>query len=199
MNSDSNANNHLKVWTSAFNNAIVGAYKSIGHCRITDIKDKIEIMEQTYIIKSDADIDAYNAQIDIFTDQMDRITACIDADMGDHTNEHGICALFHGNEVVSKNGGLVALLSCANYPQHLYYDYYDDNDDGNSNNLKINVNKQGFDVVYDHLLNNELFSTIETQCIKNELQMMRASVIMEMCKNDSHQIKRRFLRVDSPY
>jgi hypothetical protein len=29
--------------------------------------------------------------------------------------------------------------------------------------------------------------------------MMRASVIMEMCKNDSHQIKRRFLRVDSPY
>jgi hypothetical protein len=199
MESDLNNNVHLKAWVSAFNNAIMGAYKRIGHCRIADIKNKIEIMEQTYIIKSDADIDAYNAQIDIFTDQMDRITACIDADVGDHTNEHGICALFHGNEAVSKNGGLVALLSCANYPQHLYYDYYDDNDDGNSNNLKINVNKQGFDVVYDHLLNNELFSTIETQSIKNELQMMRASVIMEMCKNDSHQIKRRFLRVDSPY
>ena len=201
MESNSNNNVHLKAWVSAFNNAIVGAYKRIGHCRIADIKNKIESMEQTYIIKSDADIDAYNAQIDIFTDQMERITACIDTDMemGDHTNEHGICALFHGNEVVSKDGGLVALLSCTNYPQHLYYDYYDDYDDGSSNNLKINVNKQGFDVVYDHLLNNELFSTIETQCIKNELQMMRASVIMEMCKNDSHQIKRRFLRVDSPY
>ena len=199
MESDSNNNVHLKTWVSALNNAIVGAYKRIGHCRIADIKNKIEIMEQTYIIKSDADIDAYNAQIDIFTEQMERITACINADMGDHTNEHGICALFHGNEAVSKNGGLVALLTRANYPQHLYYDYYDDYDDGSSNNLKINVSKQGFDVVYDHLLNNELFSTIETQFIKNELQMMRASVIMEMCKNDSHQIKRRFLRVDSPY
>jgi hypothetical protein len=143
-------------------------------------------MEETYIIKSNADIDAYNAQIDIFTEQMERITACIDTDMGDHTNEHGICALFHGNEAVSKNGGLVALLTRANYPQHLYYDYYDDNDDGSNNNLKINVSNQGFDVVYDHLLTNELFSTIETQCIKNELQMMRASVIMEMCKDDSH-------------
>jgi len=199
MESDLNNNVHLKAWVSALNNAIVGAYKKIGHCRIADIKNKIEIMEQTYIIKSDEDIDAYNAQIDIFTDQMERITACIDADMGDRANERGICALFHGNEAVSKNGGLVALLSCANYPQHLYYDYYDDNDDGSSNNLKINVNKQGFDIVYDHLLNNELFSTIETQSIKNELQMMRASVIMEICKNDSHQIKRRFLRVDSPY
>jgi hypothetical protein len=199
MESDSNNNVHLKAWVSALNNAIVGAYKRIGHCRIADIKNKIEIMEQIYIIKSDADIDAYNAQIDIFTEQMERITACINADMGDYTNEHGICALFHGNEAVSKNGGLVALLTRANYPQHLYYDYYDDYDDGSSNNLKINVSKQGFDVVYDHLLNNELFSTIETQFIKNELQMMRASVIMEMCKNDSHQIKRRFLRVDSPY
>ena len=199
MESDLNNNVHLKAWVSALNNAIVGAYKKIGRYRIADIKNKIESMEQTYIIESDADIDAYNAQIDIFTDQMERITACIDADMSDHSNKYGICALFHGNEVVSKNGGLVALLSCANYPQHLYYDYYDDNDDGSSNNLKINVNKQGFDIVYDHLLNNELFSTIETQSIKNELQMMRASVIMEMCKNDSHQIKRRFLRVDSPY
>ena len=111
----------------------------------------------------------------------------------DQTNtndECGLYALFHGNEAVLKNGGLVALLSRANYPEHLYYDYYDDNDDGNSINLKINVNKQGFDVVYDYLLNNELFSTIETQCIKDELQVMRASVIMEICKNDSHQIKR---------
>jgi len=199
MESDLNNNVHLKAWVSALNNAIVGAYKRIGHCRIADIKNKIENMEQTYIIKSDADIDAYNAQIDIFTDQMERITVCINADMSDHTNKHGICALFHGNEAVSKDGGLVALLTRVNYPQHLYYDYYDDYDNGSSNNLKINVNKQGFDVVYDHLLNNELFSTIETQCIKNELQMMRASVIMEMCKNDSHQIKRRFLRVDSPY
>ena len=193
MESDLNNNVHLKAWVSALNNAIVGAYKRIGHCRIADIKNKIEIMEETYIIKSNADIDAYNAQIDIFTEQMERITACIDTDMGDHTNEHGICALFHGNEAVSKNGGLVALLTRANYPQHLYYDYYDDNDDGSNNNLKINVSNKGFDVVYDHLLTNELFSTIETQCIKNELQMMRASVIMEMCKNDSHQIKRRIL------
>ena len=126
MESDLNNNVHLKAWVSALNNAIVGAYKKIGRYRIADIKNKIESMEQTYIIESDADIDAYNAQIDIFTDQMERITACIDADMSDHSNKYGICALFHGNEVVSKNGGLVALLSCANYPQHLYYDYYDD-------------------------------------------------------------------------
>lgn len=164
MDSDLNNNVHLKAWVSAFNNAIVGAYKRIGHCRIADIKNKIEIMEQTYIIKSDADIDAYNAQIDIFTDQMERITACIDADMSDHANmndEYGICALFHGNEVFSKNSGLVALLSCANYPQHLYYDYYDDYDHGSSNTLKINVNKQGFDVVYDRLLNNELLAQLK--------------------------------------
>ena len=199
MESVSNNNIRLKVWVSAFNNATVGAYKRIGRYRITDINN---IIEQTYIIKSDADIDAYNAQIDIFTNQMDRITACINADADDQTNtndECGLYALFHGNESVLKNGGLVALLSRANYPEHLYYDYYDDNDNENSINLKINVKKQGFDVVYDYLLNNELFSTIENQCIKNELQVMRASVIMEMCKNDSHQIKRRFLRVDSPY
>jgi len=200
METDSNNNIHLKVWVSAFNNAIVGAYKRIGRYRITDINN---IIEQTYyIINSDADIDAYNTQIDIFTNQMDRITACINVNVDDQTNtndECGLYALFHGNESVLKNGGLVALLSRANYPEHLYYDYYDDNDDGNSINLKINVKKQGFDVVYDYLLNNELFSTIENQCIKNELQVMRASVIMEMCKNDSHQIKRRFLRVDSPY
>jgi uncharacterized protein YfkK (UPF0435 family) len=202
MESDLNNNIHLKAWVAAFNNAIVGAYKRIGHCRITDIKNKIEIMEQTWIINTNADIDAYNAQIDIFTNQMERITACINADMGDQTNtndERGICALFHGNETVLKNCGLLAILANANYPEHLYYDYYDDYDNGTSNNLKINVKKQGFDVVYDQLLNNELFSTIETQSIKNELQMMRASIIMEMCKNDSHQIKRRFLHVDSPY
>jgi hypothetical protein len=202
MESDLNNSIHLKVWASAFNNAIIRAYKNIGHCRITNIKKEIETMEETCMIKSDADIDAYNAQIDIFMNQMERITACINVDMGDQTNtndEHGMCALFHGHEAILKNNGLVALLSSANYPQHLYYDYYDDYDDGNSNNLKINVKKQGFDVVYDYVLNCHLFSTIETQCIKNELQMMRASVIMEMCKNDSHQIKRRFLRVDSPY
>ena len=200
METDSYNNIHLKVWVSAFNNAIVGAYKRIGRYRITDINN---IIEQTYyIINSDADIDAYNTQIDIFTNQMDRITACINVNVDDQTNtndECGLYALFHGNESVLKNGGLVALLSRANYPEHLYYDYYDDNDNENSINLKINVKKQGFDVVYDYLLNNELFSTIENQCIKNELQVMRASVIMEMCKNDSHQIKRRFLRVYSPY
>ena len=200
MESGLNNNVHLKAWVSALNNAIVGAYKRIGRYRITDINN---IIEQTYyIINSDADIDAYNTQIDIFTNQMDRITACINVNVDDQTNtndECGLYALFHGNESVLKNGGLVALLSRANYPEHLYYDYYDDNDNENSINLKINVKKQGFDVVYDYLLNNELFSTIENQCIKNELQVMRASVIMEMCKNDSHQIKRRFLRVDSPY
>jgi hypothetical protein len=196
MESVSNNNIRLKVWVSAFNNATVGAYKRIGRYRITDINN---IIEQTYIIKSDADIDAYNAQIDIFTNQMDRITACINADADDQTNtndECGLYALFHGNEAVLKNNGLVTLLARANYPENLYYDYYDDNDGGNSINLKFNVKKQGFDVLYDYLLNNELFSTIENQCIKNELQVMRASVIMEMCKNDSHQIKRRFLRID---
>jgi len=206
MESDSNNNIHLQVWVNAFNDAALRAYKKIGHCRITNIKNEIDTMEETYFIKSDEDIDAYNAQIDIFTNQMERITACIDAvdaDTGDRTNtngEHrGIYALFHGNESVSKNGGLIALLTRANYPEHLYYDYYDDYDDENSNNLKLNVKKQGFDVVYDHLLNNHLFSTIENQYIKNELQVMRAAVIMEMCKIDSHQIKRRFLCVDSPY
>ena len=200
METDSNNNIDLKVWVSAFNNATVGAYKRIGRYRITDINN---IIEQTYyIINSDADIDAYNTQIDIFTNQMDRITACINVNVDDQTNtndECGLYALFHGNEAVLKNNGLVTLLARANYPENLYYDYYDDNDGGNSINLKFNVKKQGFDVLYDYLLNNELFSTIENQCIKNELQVMRASVIMEMCKNDSHQIKRRFLRVDSPY
>lgn len=155
-------------------------------------------MEQTYVIKSNADIDAYNAQIDIFTNQMERVTACINVDMSDQDNEHGLYALFHGNEAILKNNGLFALLSRANYPEHLYYDDYADCDYGNCNNLKINVTKQGFDVVYDHLLNNELFSTIETQCIKNELQMMRATVIMEMCKNNLHQNKRKCLHLYSP-
>lgn len=193
METDLYDNIHLKAWTSAFNNAIVGAYKRIGHCRIANIKNEIDTMEQTYMIRSDADIDAYNAIIDIFTNQMERITACIHADVD--TDEHsvvvtgyenGICALFHGNEFILKTGGLFALLTHANFPEHLYYDYYDDNGDGNTINLKLNVNKQGFDVVYDYLLNNELFCTIETKFIKNELQVMRAAIIMEMCKIYSH-------------
>ena len=194
-----NNNIHLKAWVNAFNGAALRAYKKIGHCRITNIKNELNTMEETYFIKSDADIDAYNAQVDKYASQMERVEACMNDDS--EQNGIGICALFHGHDAVSNDDdGMLKMLSDANFPDNLYYDYYDDyDDDEKSIKLKINVNKQGFDVIYDYMLNNGLFSTIETQCIKNELQMMRASVIMEMCKNDSHQIKRRFLRVDSPY
>ena len=51
--------------------------------------------------------------------------------------------------------------------------------------LKLNVKREGFDVVYDNcLLNNHLFSTIENEHIKNEFACMRAMIIVEFVKNN---------------
>jgi len=197
--SDLNNNIHLKIWASAFNSAIIRAYKVVGRYRISAIQNEIDTMEKTCFIRTNEDIDAYNAQIDKYASQMERVEACMNDDS--EQNGIGISALFHGHEAVSnEDDGMVKMLSDANFPDNLYYDYYDDYDDGeNSIKLKINVRKQGFDLIYDYMMNHPLFSRVENKCIKNELQTMRAMIIMEICKNDVHQIKRVHRCIVHPY
>ena len=180
---------NLNAWMNAFKNAILQAYKVIGPQRIRNIENEMCNMERDFVINTDSDIDAYSIQVKKLTNQISRINACFST--FDESGECGICALFHGHYTAD---GLITLLNNANHPINLYYET------SNNGEFKINVKKEGFDVIYDNcLLNNHLFSTIENEHIKNELSCMRAMIVMELCKNDIDQIRRRFLHVDSPY
>ena len=165
---------NLKAWVQTFKTAVLQAYKVVGPQRIRNIENEIDIMEQTCVIKSDADIDAYNVRVEKLTNQISRISACFTND-DDESSGRGIYALFHGDDDVAD--GLITLLNGANHPINLYYEISDNGE------FKINSKREGFDVIYDKcLLSNHLFSTIENEHIKNELSCMRAIIIMEIFK-----------------
>ena len=165
---------NLNMWIHTFKKAVLQAYKVVGPQRIRNIENEIDIMEQTCVIKSDADIDAYNVRVEKLTNQISRISACFTND-DDESSGRGIYAILHGHDDVAD--GLITLLNGANHPINLYYEI-----SGNGE-LKINSKREGFDVIYDNcLLNNHLFSTIENEHIKNELACMRAIIIMEIFK-----------------
>ena len=149
---------NLNAWMNAFKNAILQAYKVIGPQRIRNIENEMCNMERDFVINTDSDIDAYSIQVKKLTNQISRINACFST--FDESGECGICALFHGHYTAD---GLITLLNNANHPINLYYET------SNNGEFKINVKKEGFDVIYDNcLLNNHLFSTIENEHIKNE-------------------------------
>ena len=185
---------NLNAWVNAFQKAVLQAYKMIGPQRIRNIENEIYNMERKCILNTDAEIDAYNVRVERLMNQISRINACFSA-CDEKSGGRGICALFHGHYASADS--LITLLNNANYPINLYYETSNNDNNGD---FKLNVKKEGFDVIYDNcLLNNHLFSTIENEQIKNELSCMRAIIVMELCKNDVDQIRRRFLHVDSPY
>ena len=169
---------NLNAWVNAFQKAVLQAYKMIGPQRIRNIENEICNMELKYILNTDADIDAYNVRVEKLTNQISRINACFPT-CDEKSGGRGICALFHGHYVADS---LITLLNNANYPINLYYET---SNNVNNGDFKLNVKKEGFDVIYDNcLLNNHLFSTIENEQIKNELSCMRAMIIVEFVKNN---------------
>ena len=172
---------NLNAWVNAFQKAVLQAYKMIGPQRIRNIENEIYNMERKCVLKTDADIDAYNVRVERLMNQISRINACFSA-CDDKSCGRGICALFHGHYAATD--GLITLLNNANYPINLYYET-SNNNNNNNGELKLNVKREGFDVVYDNcLLNNHLFSTIENEHIKNEFACMRAMIIVEFVKNN---------------
>ena len=171
---------NLNAWVNAFQKAVLQAYKMIGPQRIRNIENEIYNMEHKCVLKTDADIDAYNIRVEKLMNQISRINACFSA-CDDKSGGRGIYALFHGNYAAD---GLITLLNNANHPINLYYDISLSLNDNNGE-LKSNAKKEGFDVIYDNcLLNSHLFSTIENEHIKNELACMRAMIIVEFVKNN---------------
>ena len=169
---------NLNAWVNAFQKAVLQAYKMIGPQRIRNIENEICNMELKYILNTDADIDAYNVRVEKLTNQISRINACFTA--CDESGGRGICALFHGHYTACSIDSLVTLFNNANHPMNLYYEMSNNDNNGE---FKLNVKKEGFDVIYDNcLLNNHLFSTVENEHIKNELASMRAMIIVELCK-----------------
>jgi hypothetical protein len=163
---------NLNAWVNAFQKAVLQAYKMIGPQRIRNIENEIYNMERKCILNTDAEIDAYNVRVERLMNQISRINACFSA-CDEKSGGRGICALFHGNYAAES---LITLLNNENYPINLYYE---------TSNFKLNVKREGFDIVYDNcLLNNHLFSTIENEQIKNELACMRAMIIVEFVKNN---------------
>jgi hypothetical protein len=163
---------NLNAWVNAFQKAVLQAYKMIGPQRIRNIENEIYNMERKCILNTDAEIDAYNVRVERLMNQISRINACFSA-FDEKSGGRGICALFHGNYAAES---LITLLNNENYPINLYYE---------TSNFKLNVKREGFDIVYDNcLLNNHLFSTIENEQIKNELACMRAMIIVEFVKNN---------------
>lgn len=166
---------NLNAWVNAFQKAVLQAYKMIGPQRIRNIENEIYNMERKYVLNTDAEIDAYNIKVERLMNQISRINACFSA-CDEKSGGRGICALFHGHCTVD---GLTALLNNENYPINLYYEM------SVGGEFKLNVKREGFDVIYDNcLLNNHLFSTIENEQIKNELACMRAMIIVEFVKNN---------------
>jgi hypothetical protein len=167
--------NALNAWVNAFKKAVLQAYKVIGPQRIRNIENEISNMERKCVLKTDADIDAYNVRVERLMNQISKINACFSA-CDEKSGGRGIFALFHGHCTVD---GLTALLNNANYPLNLYYEM------SVGGEFKMNAKKEGFDVIYDNcLMNNNLFSTIENEHIKNELVSMRAMIIVEFVKNN---------------
>jgi hypothetical protein len=175
MMASSVTGSNLNAWVNAFQKAVLQAYKMIGPQRIRNIENEIYNMERKYVLNTDAEIDAYNIKVERLMNQISRINACFSA-CDEKSGGRGICALFHGHCTVN---GLTALLNNANYPINLYYEM------SVGGEFKLNVKREGFDVIYDNcLLNNHLFSTIENEQIKNELACMRAMIIVEFVKNN---------------
>ena len=151
----------IKLWAEWFDYQIIKTLKKKGNDMISQIKDKIINMENTWITNTDDEIDIYNNEIDKLINKIMKIENCIsnDAKFGD-----GLDALFNTN-LLSKDN-FIFLLNETEYPIELFYEY---------DNFNIN---NGFDMIYNDFLLNKLFNNQDN--IKNHIIDMQPLIIMNL-------------------
>ena len=170
----------LEKWIEAFDFAVFQVYKTTGTQRRQYIYNEICDMEKTYITNTDEEIDNFNALIDIHMNQVVRIEKC-QKENYEHNNSinvYGLSALFHEHPSCKSKKAFVNFLYAYNETYNIDIEKYVD-EFGN-----INKTPEGFDFIYENVfLNNPLFNTTSLDHIKKELVLLKAPIIIQMCKN----------------
>lgn len=171
--------NALEKWVDAFDFAAFQVYKTSGTQRRQYIYSEICNMEKTYITNTDEEIDNFNTLIDIHTNQIVRIEKC-QKENYERDIMCGLGALFHEYPSCKSKNAFVNFLYAYNETYNVDIEKYID-EFGN-----INKTPEGFDFIYENVfINNPLFNTIslKTDHIKKELILLKAPIIIQMCKN----------------
>ena len=172
--------NALEKWVDALDFAVFQVYKTIGTQRKQYIYNEICDMEKTYITNTDEEIDNFNALIDIHMNQVVRIEKCQKYNYKRDMICGGLSALFHEHPSCKSKNAFVHFLYSYNEVCNVDIEKYID-EFGN-----INKTPEGFDFIYENVfINNPLFNTIslKTDYIKKELILLKAPIIIQMCKN----------------
>ena len=160
-------------WIDAFDRAVCQVYKQLGKSRIDCIYNEICEINKTFHANTDEEIDEFAALIDIHTNQIARIQQC--QKQGDGIL--GIRTLFHEHPVTKTKKLFSHFIWSYNSAFNIGIGKYVD-EFGN-----INATRDGFDYIYENVfLKNALFNTAKTAHIRNELVMLKAPIIIQMCK-----------------
>jgi len=178
----------LTKWVDAVDAAVFQLYKTVGTQRIQYLCNEMYKMEKYQVTNNDAEIDEYNALIDIHVNQIERIERCqkqnyenIGCDGYDGRDGiYGLSVLFHQHSICKSKTAFVRFLYSYNEVYNVdiskYVDIYG----------KINTAPEGFDFIYENVfMNNPLFikgASVQTTHIKNELVLLKAPLIIQMCK-----------------
>ena len=177
VSNKSHVYNALKTWVEALDLAVFQVYKTTGTQRIHYICNEIYDMEKNYITNTDEEIDAFNALIDIHTNQIARIQKC-QKEHYDNDGMKGLSALFHEHPVCKSKIAFVRFLYAYNEVYNIDINKYVD-EFGN-----IIKTSEGFDFIYENVfINNPLFNALQMEYIKKELVLLKAPIIIQMCKN----------------
>lgn len=169
--------NALEKWIEALDLAVFQVYKTTGTQRIQYICNEIYDMEKNYTTNTDEEIDAFNALIDIHTNQIARIQKC-QKENYENDSIKGLSALFHEHPVCKSKKAFVRFLYAYNEMYNIDIEKYVD-EFGN-----INKTPEGFDFIYENVfINNPLFNAASLDHIKKELVLLKAPIIIQMCKN----------------
>lgn len=175
-------------WIHVFDNAICQVYKQLGKYRIENIYNEICEMNKTFCTNTDEEINEFAALIDIKTNQIARIKHCqqkyndnaseINYNTGGETGIGiGIRTLFHEHHFSKTKQIFSHFISSYNNALNIGIEKYVDEF------RNINVTHEGFDYIYENVfIKNPLFNTSKTEHIKNELVILRAPIIIQMCK-----------------
>ena len=179
VSNKSHVYNALKTWIEALDLAVFQVYKTTGTQRIQYICNEIYDMEKNYITNTDEEIDNFNALIDIHTNQIVRIEKCQKENYKHNgVNVYGLSALFHEYPPCKSKKAFVCFLYSYNEMYNIDIEKYVD-EFGNINKLS-----EGFDFIYENVfINNPLFNTTSLDYIKKELILLKAPIIIQMCKN----------------
>jgi hypothetical protein len=165
-------------WIDTLDSAVCQVYKQLGKCRIDCIYNEICDINKTFHANTDEEIDEFAALIDIHTNQIARIQQC-QKQCGNNGGDGilGIRTLFHEHPVTKTKKLFSHFIWSYNSAFNIGIGKYVD-EFGN-----INATRDGFDYIYENVfLQNALFNTAKTAHIRNELVMLKAPIIIQMCK-----------------